>query len=93
MKKGMLYKAIYPTHFIQHLLITAVNLIESSCKYGGAIMRQQPANPTGNKPIAQDECCDLYNEYCYPCNSGSTVGTLQQELQKKAQKTKKRSAD
>ncbi len=31
-------------------------------------MTQSPVNTSEHKKLLKDECCDLYGEFCYPCN-------------------------
>lgn len=54
-------------------------------------MRDPVINPNENKQSHHEECCDLYGEYCYPCNTGIEVAN-RKEGEKKAVKGKKRRA-
>jgi len=34
-------------------------------------MSDSPVNSADHKQPGHEECCDLYGEYCYPCNPPS----------------------
>lgn len=55
-------------------------------------MRDSPVNSSANKQLLQDECCDLYGEYCYPCNTTATAAG-HKDGEKKPVKGKKRHSD
>lgn len=38
-------------------------------------MRDSRANPADHKQLPKAECCDLYGEYCYPCNTTPATAT------------------
>lgn len=49
-------------------------------------MRDSSVNSTDHKQSGHEECCDLYGEYCYPCNPPSLTvnGKEKQEKQRKS---------
>jgi len=51
-------------------------------------MKDSSVNSSANKQLHQDECCDLYSEYCYPCNTTATAAS-RKDGEKKPVKGKK----
>lgn len=69
----------------------AVNLFDERRQPRRLIMRKTTIKPRENKELRNEECCDLYGEYCYPCTAPAEPANRKGEMKVGSKQVKRRS--